>query len=74
MVNGEVGLDLRLLVRVDDDHAVDALRLEGLLDHVLDDGLIEHGEELLGSALGRGEEARPETGGGDDCLHGVSLR
>ena len=69
LVHREVRLDLGLLVRVDDDDPVDALGLERLLDDVLDYGLVENGKELLGGALGRGEKARAEAGGRDDCLH-----
>ena len=74
LVNGEVRLDLGLLVRVDDDDAVDALGLESLLDDVLDHGLVENGQELLGGALGGGEKARAEAGRGNDCLHGDPFR
>ena len=69
LVHREVRLDLGLLVRVDDDDAVDALRLERLLDNVLDYGLVENGQQLLRGALGRGEKTGAQAGGRDDCLH-----
>ena len=52
-----------------DDGAVDLLGVEGLLHHVLDDRLVEDRQHLLGGALGGGQEAGAEAGGGDDSLH-----
>ena len=69
LVRREVLLDLRLLMRVDDDGAVHALGLQSLLDHILDDGLVYDRKQLLGSALRGGEKAGSEAGGRDDCLH-----
>ena len=69
LVGLEVGEQLGLAGRGDDDGAVDLGGLERLLDHVLDDGLVQDREHLLGRALGRRQEAGAETGGGDDCLH-----
>ena len=66
LVNAKVGLDLRLLVRVDDDDLVDALGLERLLDHVLDDRLVEHREQLLGSSLGSRQKTGAEAGRWDN--------
>ena len=63
----EVGEQLGLVGGGGDDGAIDVRGLEGLLDHVLDDGLVEDGEHLLGGALGTGEEEGAETSGGDDC-------
>ena len=40
----------------------------GLLDHVLDAGLVDQRQHLLGRRLGRREEPGAEPGGGDDCL------
>ena len=68
-VFGGVGLDLGLDMGVDDDRLVDALGLQGLLDHILDDGLVKHGEELLGAHLGGGKKAGAEACGGNDSLH-----
>lgn len=67
----EVGEQFRLAGRGNDNDAVDVRGLKGLLDHVLDDGLIEDGEHLLGGALGAREEAGAETGGGNDSRHVV---
>ena len=67
----EIALDLGLLVRVDDDDAIYALGLESLLDHILDDRLVEHRQELLCRALGCREKTSAETGGRNDCLHGM---
>ena len=65
----EVAEQLWFAGRGDDDGAVNLSGLQGLLHHVLDHGLVQHGEHLLGSALGGGQEAGAETGGGDDGLH-----
>ena len=67
----EVAEQLGLAGRGHDDGAVDLLGLQRLLDHVLDDRLVEHREHLLGGALGRRQEAGAEAGCGDDSLHGL---
>ena len=51
------------------DDTVDFLGVECLLDDVLDDGLIEDRQHLLGSALRAGQEAGAEARSGDDGLH-----
>jgi len=71
IVNGEVLLDLRLLVGVDNHDAVNTIGFERLFDDVLNDGLVEYRQELLGERLRGGEEAGSETRGGNDCLHMV---
>ncbi len=42
---------------------------DGLFDDVLDDRSVEHGEHLLGHALGRGQEPGPQARGWNDDLH-----
>ena len=74
LVDAEVALNLGLLMRIDDDHAVDTLGLERLLDHVLDHRLIQYRQQLLGRALGCREKACTQTGRRNDCLHVMNLR
>ena len=71
LVGLEVVQQLGLARGGDDDGAVHLGGLERLLDHVLDHRLVEDRQHLLGGALGGGEEAGAEAGGGDDCLHGI---
>jgi hypothetical protein len=71
----EVVLELELAVEVvldgalgpagDDEDVVDAGG-HGFFDHVLDGGLVHHGQHLLGLRLGGRQEAGAEAGGGDD--------
>ena len=65
----EVAQQLGLAGARHDDGGVDLLRVEGLLHHVLDDRLVEDRQHLLGGALGGGQKAGAEAGGGDDSLH-----
>ena len=74
VVLGKVLLDRGLLVRVDDNDAVDAIDRESLLDDLLNNGQALNGEKLLGDGLGRRKETRAETSGGNDCLHDGSIR
>jgi hypothetical protein len=57
----EVVLD-GLLASAGDDQDVLDPGPDGLLDHVLDGGLVDQGQHLLGLRLGRREEAGPEPG------------
>ena len=70
----EVAQQLGLAGARHDDGGVDLLRVEGLLHHVLDDRLVEDRQHLLGGALGGGQEAGAEAGGGDDSLHELSFQ
>ena len=47
----------------------EGLGREGLLNHVLDDGLVEDGKHLLGRDLRTREKTGTQTGGGDNGLH-----
>ena len=50
---------------------------DGLLHDVVDDGLVDEGQHLLGVGLGYGEHARPVAGGEDKSLanaHPISVR
>ena len=67
----EVAQQLRLAGRGDDNGIVDLLRVECLLNDVLDDRLVEHRQHLFGRALGARQKTRAKTGGGDDCLHSI---
>ena len=69
LVHAEVLLDLGLLMGVDNHDAVDAVGLECLLDHILDDRLVEHGKQLLSRALSCGKKTGAKTGGRNDGLH-----
>ena len=69
LVGLEVSQQLGLAGARHDDGGVDLLRVEGLLHHVLDDRLVEDRQHLLGGALGGGQKAGTEAGGGDDSLH-----
>src|SRR5205085_8582100 len=51
-----------------DDQDVGDPGVHGLLHHVLDGGLVDEREHLLGRGLRRGQEPRPEPRGGDDRL------
>ena len=61
----EVVLDRPLLAAGDDDDLLDA-GSDGLLDRVLDDGLVDERQHLLGLRLGGGQEAGPPPGGRED--------
>ena len=63
----EVILDGPLLAARDDDDLLDA-GSDGLLDRVLDDGLVDERQHLLGLCLRGGQEACPPARGGEDCL------
>ena len=67
----EVVLD-RVLAAAGDDDDVGEARRHRLLDHVLDDRLVDEGQHLLGLRLGGGEEARAQAGGGEDGLADAS--
>ena len=56
-------------MRVDNHDAIDTIWLQSLLDHILDDGLVEHRQKLLGEGLRGGEEAGAEARSGNDCFH-----
>ena len=71
LVDRKVLLDLRLLARVYDHDAIDACRLKRLLNNILEDGLVEHGQKLLGHAPRCGQKARAKTCCRDNCLHSV---
>ena len=82
-LRGELGLEFRRPVEVildgalvaagDEDHVGDACG-HGLLDRVLDQGLVHHRQHLLGHGLGGRQEAGAETGDGEhgsaDGFHG----
>jgi hypothetical protein len=59
----EVILDRPLLARGDDDHLLDAGG-DGLLDGVLDDGLVDERQHLLGLGLRGREEPGPQPAAG----------
>ena len=63
----EVVLD-RALVAAGDDQDVGEPGLHGLFDDVLDRGLVDDRQHLLGRALRRRQEARAQAGGGDHRL------
>ena len=63
----EVVLDGVLAAAGDDDDVGEAGR-HRLLDHVLDDRLVDERQHLLRLRLGGGQEARAEAGGGEDGL------
>ena len=65
----EVAQQLGLTGRGNDDGVVDLLRVERLLNDILNDRLVEHRQHLFGRALGARQKTRAKTGGGDDCLH-----
>ena len=60
----EVVQQLGLAGRGNDDGVVDLLGVEGLLDDILDDGLVEHRQHLFGRALGARQKTRAKTGNG----------
>ena len=72
-VRREIMLDLGFLTGVDDHGPVDAGGLEGLLHDILDDRLVENGQELLGHGLGGRQKAGTEARSGDDGFHYVFL-
>jgi hypothetical protein len=63
----EVVLEAALVAAGDDEDVVDAGR-HGLLHHVLDGGLVDDRQHLLGLGLGGGQEAGAEAGRRDDGL------
>ena len=64
-VEVEVVLDRRLAGAGDEQHALDADAGQ-LLDHVLDDRAAADRQHFLGLGLGGGQQARAETGDGND--------
>ena len=64
----------RLLVAAGDHQDVIETGTCGLGHHVLDGGLVHHGEHLFGHGLGGRQEARAETGRGDDSFADGSPR
>ena len=69
----EMVLDHALVAAGDEDEMLDA-GLARLVDHVLDQRPVDHGQHLLGHRLGGGKEARAEAGDRKnrfaDWLHG----
>ena len=63
----EMVLDRALAAAGDEHHVADA-GLVGLLDGVLDQGLVHHRQHLLGRCLGGGQEAGAEPRDGKDGL------
>ena len=63
----EMVLDRVLAAARDQDDVVDAGG-DGLFDAVLNDGLVDERQHLLGLRLGGREKARAESGGGEDRL------
>ena len=61
----EMILDHTLVAAGDEDEMLDAGFL-GLVDHVLDQGLVDDGQHLLRHRLGGGQDAGAETGDGED--------
>ena len=64
----EVVLDRALAAAGDEDRVGDARQVR-LLDHVLDQRLVDEREHLLRGGLGRRQEPRPEPADGKDGLH-----
>jgi hypothetical protein len=58
----------RALAASGDEQDVLQSGLDRLLHHVLDGGLVDDGEHLLGRGLGRRQEAGAEAGSGDHGL------
>ncbi len=63
----------------DEDHLLDP-RLARLVHRILDQRAVDDGEQFLGHRLGRGQEARPQPGDGEDgfcdrsgTAHGAGL-
>ncbi len=65
--NVKVILDGPLPPARDDDDLLNT-RGHGLLDHVLNDGLIYQRQHLFGLRLGGGQESRSQPGGGENGL------
>jgi hypothetical protein len=65
--------DGALVLTGDDDDLLDARR-RGLFDDVLNDGLIDDGQHLLGLGLGRRQEARAKSRRGNDGLADLHKR
>jgi hypothetical protein len=63
----EVVLDGRLAAPGDEDELLDSGRA-CLFDSILDQGLIDHGQHLLGQGLGRREKSGAEAAHGKDRL------
>ena len=73
----ERGVELELIIEMIFDHALVAAgdedemldaRFARLVDHMLDQRPVDHGEHFLRHRLGGGEEAGAETGDGEDRL------
>ena len=64
-VGVEVILDGALVAPSHEDEGVNP-RLDCLLGGILDEGLVDDGQELLGHGLGGRQEARPEACDGED--------
>ena len=60
----EVALKGFFVLGRDEDYLLDA-GAYGLLHRVLNEGLVEEGQQLLGHSLGNGEESGAQTGGGN---------
>ena len=69
----KVVLDRVLALAGHDDDRGQA-RGDGLLDHVLDDRLVDERQHLLGLRLRRGQEARPQAGRGEHRLSDLPPR
>jgi hypothetical protein len=63
----EMILDRTLVAAGHEDEMLDPRRTR-LVDHVLDDGAVDHGQHLLRHRLGRGQEACAEPGHGEHGL------
>ncbi len=63
----EMILDRALVAARDEDDLVEA-RGDGFLHHVLDGGLVDEGQHLLGLSLGGGQEAGAQPRGREDGL------
>ena len=64
-VGVEVVFDGALVAAGHENEGVDP-RLDRLLGGVLDEGLVDDGQEFLGHSLGGGQETRPEACDGED--------
>jgi len=63
----EVILDDALVAAGDEDEMLDT-RLARLVDDILDDGPVDHGEHFLRDRLGRGKKPRAEASYREHCL------